>query len=112
MFHKHVPTLTLAYETCQIFHDAIPHINISVPLRVMQEQQGLGRDALNTDQMDHTCMQAWLHKCIRAGKSEGAGQKDRNRGGVGCACCGAPNESVLVNTEHFTLHKKREGPNT
>lgn len=49
-FQKRVLPLTLAYQSCQIFHDAVPHINISVPLQVMQEQQSLGCDALNTDQ--------------------------------------------------------------
>ncbi len=45
----------------------------------MQEQQSSGRDTLNTDQMDHTCMQALVHICIRAGKNESAGQTKREQ---------------------------------
>lgn len=64
VFHKHVLPSTLASKTCQIFQDTVPHINISVPLQVMQEQQSLGRDALNTDQ---TYMRAGMgpkmHEC-------------------------------------------------
>lgn len=39
-------------------------------------------------------------------------REKQRKGEKGCACHGAPTESVQVNTEHFTLRKKREGLNT
>lgn len=70
-------------------------------------------------------MLAWVQECLSAGKSEGAGQRERQqakttkgerqkhrKGGKGCVCHGAPSERVQVNAEHFTLRKKKGGLNT
>lgn len=80
----------------------------------MQEQQSLGRDALNTDQTYmHAGMDPRMPECRkeRGGRAKRKRAGETQKGGKGCVCHGAPSESVQVNTEHFTLRKKK-GLNT
>lgn len=68
---KHVLPRTLANKICQTFYNIVPHINISVPLQVMQEWQSLGCDILNTDQ-------TYIH--ANRNVSKNAGVQERVRG--------------------------------
>lgn len=61
-------------------HDAVPHTNILVPLHVMQEQQSLGRDVLNTDQTHsfrHTSKNAYVQESVREQGKETDGRQRR-----------------------------------